>query len=341
MTATNLLELVTADLGAPARHSTNEAWWCCPFHDDRKPSMQVDYYAKRDKWRYHCWGCNATGDAQDWLVRYRRMSSGDAWRLLHGGQTAPAPKTATTPARSPSPLVASVYEPPAQAWQDMALDVALSCAQTLREQASEGARAAMSYLRSRGLRPATLERHAIGYNSHWREVAPGVKLAPGVVIPSLCGGSLWYVKVRLSDADARRYGQRYLAMTGSRTKALYNADALLRGARVACVVEGELDVALLSQYFADDELAVVTLGSASAKPDAQWLSHFAFVDKVLLALDADRAGRDALAAWKLVVPHAVVVEPPEGSGKDVTDFWKSGAKLRHWLLPYVAEGSRR
>lgn len=349
MTARTLLELVTEDLGQPARRRGDaEAWWRCPFHDDRKPSLQVDYFAKRDKWRYHCWGCNATGDAQDWLVRYRRLSSGDAWRIQNGSQRLSADAQASRPVTqtkaSSSTSSADVCEPPAQAWQDVALDVVLECALALQLQQDAGARAAMHYLRSRGLRPKTLERFAIGYNSHWRKLPNGTKLAPGVVIPGLIGGSLWYVKVRVSDEDAKRYGQRYLFMTGSSAKVLYNAEALLRGASVAVALEGELDVALVSQFFADDELAAVTLGSAHAKPTTQWLSRFAFVDRLLIATDADKAGRDALAAWQKAVRFVERVEPPAGAaGKDATDFWREGHNLRSWLLPYVqnvAEGGK-
>ena len=31
---------------------------CCPFHDDKSPSMKLDD-------RYYCFGCGATGDAVD------------------------------------------------------------------------------------------------------------------------------------------------------------------------------------------------------------------------------------------------------------------------------------
>ena len=35
---------------------------CCPFHDDRNPSMKLDD-------RFYCFGCGATGDAVDLTVR--------------------------------------------------------------------------------------------------------------------------------------------------------------------------------------------------------------------------------------------------------------------------------
>ena len=34
----------------------------CPFHDDKNPSMKVDN-------RFHCFGCQADGDAVDFVSR--------------------------------------------------------------------------------------------------------------------------------------------------------------------------------------------------------------------------------------------------------------------------------
>ena len=33
---------------------------CCPFHNDKTPSMKVDR-------RFHCFGCGADGDAVDFV----------------------------------------------------------------------------------------------------------------------------------------------------------------------------------------------------------------------------------------------------------------------------------
>ena len=35
---------------------------CCPFHDDKHPSMKVDR-------RLHCFGCQADGDVIDFTAR--------------------------------------------------------------------------------------------------------------------------------------------------------------------------------------------------------------------------------------------------------------------------------
>ena len=44
---------------------------CCPFHDDRTPSMKIDK-------RFYCFGCLAKGDAVDYVVRMFGLGTKDA-----------------------------------------------------------------------------------------------------------------------------------------------------------------------------------------------------------------------------------------------------------------------
>jgi hypothetical protein len=44
---------------------------CCPFHDDRNPSMKLDD-------RFYCFGCGATGDAVDLTARLLDLTSKEA-----------------------------------------------------------------------------------------------------------------------------------------------------------------------------------------------------------------------------------------------------------------------
>ncbi len=48
---------------------------CCPFHDDRNPSMKVDN-------RYFCFGCGASGDVIDFASNYFGLSLKDAANKL-------------------------------------------------------------------------------------------------------------------------------------------------------------------------------------------------------------------------------------------------------------------
>ena len=48
---------------------------CCPFHNDRHPSMKVDK-------TYHCFACNAGGDAIDFTARMFGLSQFEAAKKL-------------------------------------------------------------------------------------------------------------------------------------------------------------------------------------------------------------------------------------------------------------------
>ena len=67
---------------------------CCPFHDDRHPSMKIDE-------RFYCFGCHTTGDVIDFTARLFSLSLYDAAKKLANdfniqplppGQSAPIPK---------------------------------------------------------------------------------------------------------------------------------------------------------------------------------------------------------------------------------------------------------
>lgn len=50
---------------------------CCPFHDDRHPSMKIDQ-------NYYCFACGAKGDVIDFTARLFGISQFDAARKLIG-----------------------------------------------------------------------------------------------------------------------------------------------------------------------------------------------------------------------------------------------------------------
>ena len=50
---------------------TRSGMIACPFHNDKTPSMKVDR-------RFHCFGCQADGDAVDFVSRFYGISARDA-----------------------------------------------------------------------------------------------------------------------------------------------------------------------------------------------------------------------------------------------------------------------
>ena len=69
---------------------------CCPFHDDRHPSMKVDE-------RYYCFGCHETGDVIDFTARLFGLTAYEAAQKLacdfHIDPNTPAPAAVSSPRR--------------------------------------------------------------------------------------------------------------------------------------------------------------------------------------------------------------------------------------------------
>ncbi|HJH90741.1 MAG TPA: CHC2 zinc finger domain-containing protein [Fusicatenibacter saccharivorans] len=72
---------------------------CCPFHDDRHPSMKMN----RDY--FYCFGCGATGDVIDFVARLFGLSSYEAAKkLAHDFGIDPDKPPAAVALKKPYPL---------------------------------------------------------------------------------------------------------------------------------------------------------------------------------------------------------------------------------------------
>ena len=55
----------------------------CPFHAEKTPS----FYVRPQTQSWHCFGCNKSGSAFDWLMEREHMEFGEALRSLGGGES--------------------------------------------------------------------------------------------------------------------------------------------------------------------------------------------------------------------------------------------------------------
>jgi len=97
------------------------------------------------------------------------------------------------------------------------------------------------------------------------------------------------------------------------------------------IVEGEFDALLLGQELRRAPglpgwAAVVTLGSASSRPNLTTRSEMLASTPWFIATDADEAGDKAASDWPAVVRR---VRPP-GAFKDWTEAAQAGVNLRRW-----------
>src|SRR5262249_50095899 len=124
----------------------------------------------------------------------------------------------------------------------------------------------------------------------------------GIVLPWIESGRLTRIKVRRLGFFR---GAKYIEAFASGWRGYPGPEAIRPGAPLV-IVEGEFDALLLGQELAD--LAVVTLGSSSSRPEGSTLLAMLRCPRWFVALDADRAGDDAAAEWPA---RAVRVRPPE------------------------------
>jgi hypothetical protein len=316
-----------------------------PWREDRKPSLNV--YSDG-------WIDRATGERGSVIDLVMRLHNLDVARAVEYLQTwlgtSPAPRHPLRPVR-PSPPLRPDAPPPA-AWQQAAL-AAVEAAERYLWSARPDAQAALHYLRTvRGLKDETIRRFRLGYNPAWtktrcRKPATGssveyASLAPGIVIPWLVEGALWAVKVRCRVGNlARALGLRpdtlqgeespkYLNLAGgSQASALFNADAL-QADKPVFIVEGEFDALLIHQA-AGEQVAAVTLGSASYDLPRRWRERLTAVPLVLSALDNDEAGQHGTQrlAQALGSKHRAITLP---QGKDTTEYGvEHGGDLAAWV----------
>jgi hypothetical protein len=156
--------------------------------------------------------------------------------------------------------------------------------------------------------------------------------ALGWVIPWFIGPRLAMIKIRQPDGHRPKYVEAYRDPT---RLTCYPGPGAIRPGRPLIVVEGELDALCLGAILGD-RAAVVTLGSASARPDPRALGVMLAAPRWFVATDGDQAGDKAAAGWPA---RARRVRPP-GSFKDWTDARAAGVDLARWWSDVLAGNDR-
>jgi len=283
----------------------NEWKACCPFHNEKTPS----FYVNDDKGFYHCFGCEAHGDALRWMTDQRGLAFMDAVKELaaEAGLDLP-PQDPVAAKRAERRAGLHDVLQAAQDW--FAANLA----------SAEGIRA-RDYLSARGLGGSTLAGFGFGWApdkrgalkealGHFGEpllIEAGLLIAAEDKEPY----DRFRARVMLPIHDARSrviaFGGRILdASSTSAPKYLNSPDTPLfdkgrtlynlhragpvarRGGRIV-VVEGYMDVIALAA--AGLEEAVAPMGTALTEQQLELLWRVA--DKPVLCLDGDEAGQRA------------------------------------------------
>ena len=311
-------------------------WACCPFHGEKTPSFHAD----NRKGRYHCFGCQASGDIFTFLVEKEGVSFPEAVERLAAQAGLELPRSDPRE-RERDDTRKSLYE---------VVELAAKFFEH-RLQAREGA-SARGYLSDRGLNPATLSRFRIGYAPAGRYTLKEHLGAKGISVEAMIAAGLlvsgddipvpfdrFRNRVMFPILDARGrvvgFGARALSPDAQakylnspetdlfhKRALLYNiaaarASAHKAGAIVA--VEGYMDVIALAQ--AGIEHVAAPLGTALSAEQIGLLWRLA--DEPVLCFDGDRPGLKA--AYRAIDTALPLLSPgkslafalmPEGQDPD-------------------------
>jgi len=310
--ATDIVELVGGYL--PLRRQGRIYVGLCPWHDDSRPSLQVN--PERQSWK--CWVCDVGGDVFNFVMQHERVGFREALEILADRAGIPLRPTARpgVPPGSPHDKK-TLYQ--AMQWAAQQFHQCLLLAPE--------AEAARRYIEERGLTAESVKRFGLGFSPEgWQWLLDRARTkgftAQILEAVGLCAKSpnsgRYYDRFRgrlmfpIRDVQGRTiaFGGRILPGASgdnpakyinspetrlfSKSDNLYALDIareriakMRQGEKEIVVVEGYTDVMMAHQVGIDHVVAV--LGTALGPRHIQLLRRFA--DRVVLVLDGDEAGQ--------------------------------------------------
>jgi DNA primase len=311
----------------------------CPFHDERTPSFSVNAVDKL----FYCFGCQAKGDAIGFVEQAEGLDFVDAVEMLADRYGVQLERENDDPRaeqeRHHKKRLRALLERAASFYSAYLFD-------------STEARAAREYLASRGLSEEILREFRVGYApSAWDRMLVGAQKGgfrenelrdaglaqrnrEGRLYDRFRGRIMFPLADRRGQvlgfgARAMRDGQGPKYLNTSDNEIFHKGQQLFglhlahgpaaRSGRIV-VVEGYTDVLALHQAGIRDSVAI--MGTALTSAQAKGLA--ATAKKVVLALDADRSGQEAMLRAARTVGDAelLVVEMP--AGKDPAELIAAG-----------------
>lgn len=336
--ATDIVELIQGYF--PLKRAGTNYLAICPFHNEKSPSFNIN----PQRQIFHCFGCQAGGDAIKFMMLYDNLSFPEAAKKL-AGQVGVVVRE-------------EVLDPKEEARQRGRSDIL-----RLQKAAADwfhrllfkspAAQEARDYLKSRGLTMETSRTWKFGYAP--TEQKPFIDWArdEGFSIAQLVEGGLakWreennphkgaysFFRHRLmfpvnndfgepiafsgrvlsKDQGGGKYVNSPETVLFNKSKTFFGLDkskrAILREKR-AVICEGQLD--LIAAYEAGIENIVAPLGTAFTPDHARILKRH--TDEVVLCFDSDTAGLNAASkAFRILAPSGMLIRLallPEGEDPD-------------------------
>jgi DNA primase len=283
----------------------------CPWHDDRKPSLQVN--PDRQTWK--CWVCDIGGDVFSFVMKREGCDFREALQMLAdraGIQLRQQPQAKATPG-SPDDknTLYQCCDWAAKQFHEFLLR-------------SDSAEIARQYIEERNITPASVEKFKVGFSpNEWSWLldrarntpySPQVLEAVGLLGKSERTGNYYdrfkgrvifpirdtqnrtiafggRILPKLADENAAKYVNSPETRLYTKSDTLYALDIVrnsITKSRQLTVVEGYTDVILCHQHGVND--VVACCGTALNERHIRLIKRFA--DTVYLVLDGDAAGQN-------------------------------------------------
>jgi DNA primase len=317
----------------------------CPFHEERTPSFSVDPHQKL----YHCFGCQVGGDVFQFVEEKEGLSFPEAVERLGERYGVEVER------ESEDPRAEEARRRRERLWELLERTGAFYVSFLWESPKAEKAR---EYLLGRGLAEEVLRAFGVGFApSAWDQVLTrgqraGYSVeemrAAGLVQKGQKGGFYDRFRKRIAfpvrDPRGRvmGFGARSLGEDAKGPKYLNSPEGVFRKSEMlfgidrarsaiarqgrAVVVEGYTDVLALHQAGIEESVAV--MGTAITPDQLKSLSRY--TEEVVLAMDADRAGEDAMIRAQRVAGarrmRLRVAAMPEG--EDPADILSQGTSDR-------------
>ncbi|MDJ0832241.1 MAG: DNA primase [Gammaproteobacteria bacterium] len=295
----DIVEII--DARVPLKKKGREYWACCPFHNEKSPSFSVS----PNKQFYHCFGCQAHGNAISFLMDYDHMDFVEAVEALaqHLGVEVPH-EQGHAPSRAEDAQAQSLYSTLEQ------------CSRYFQDQLKQHSEA-IDYLKHRGISGGTAKAFAIGFApAGWNNLSgdPQQLLQSGMLVQNDSGNTYDRFRHRIMFPIRDRRGRtiafggriinpednpKYLNSPespvfhkGEEIYGLYEMKQASSQINQIFITEGYMDVVALAEHGLST--AVATLGTAINGGQIEKL--FRLCKKLVFCFDADQAGRKA--AWR-------------------------------------------
>ena len=338
--AVDLVDLVGRSVAL--KRKGKDYWGCCPFHQEKTGSFKVS----PERQFFYCFGCKATGNAIDFVMKRDRVEFMDALRSLGEAYGVEMPKYGVSKQKAGERQ--ALFEANAAACMFF---------EKLLAHPEQGA-AARQYLAGRGITDESVRRFRIGLapdawdgllkgpvgrkfgaedlaraglvkrrekgDGHYdtfrnrlmfpirdetgRTIAFGGRVMPGSTDPSTSSGQATAKYLNSPETPVFSKSRCVFGLDLARQKIVET--------RTAVVVEGYTDVVVAHQFGAANVVSV--LGTAMTEQHVGVLKRFA--DRIVLLFDADVAGDTAVdrtVGLFLTQPVEIAIASmPEGTDPD-------------------------